>query len=70
MVIIAIAIAAFMMFGPKPEPHPRYNTVELMHKAQKDINSLTPDERRVYNRITRSTDSPSKFKPAPPAAPK
>jgi len=67
VVALAVVIAAYVVFGPKPEPHVRYNSAELMHKAQKDINSLTPDERRVYDHITHADAAPPKFNAPPPA---
>ena len=66
VVVVAVAIAAFIMFGPKPEPHARYNTADLMLKAQKNINSLTPDERSVYNHITHADGTAPQFH-TPPA---
>lgn len=67
VVVVVVAVAAFIMFGPKPEPHARYNTAELMLKAQKNINSLTPDERSVYDHITHADRPGPQFQP-PPAA--
>jgi len=67
VVTLIVAIVAFVVFGPKPEPHVRYNTADLMHKAQKDINSLTPDERRVYDHITHADIKTPKFNVPSPA---
>lgn len=61
LVVVAVAVAAYIMFGPQPEPHGRYNTAELVQKAQKNINSLTPDERRVYDHITHADGTAPKF---------
>ena len=66
IVVLAIGIVAFMVFGPKPEPHARYNSAMLIQKGQKDINSLTPDERRVYDHIMQREGGAPQFKGAPP----
>ena len=67
IVVAAVGFAAFRTFGPQPEPHPRYNSADLIRRGQKDPNSLTPDERRVYNHITHSIGGPQSNAGAPTA---
>jgi len=70
VVLAGIGFTAFRMFGPQPEPHPRYNTADLIRKGQKDPNSLTADERRVYDHITHSLGGGPVSKSGAPVAQK
>lgn len=51
VVIVALIGAAFVTFGPKPEPQVRYSPAQLLRAGRQTPGSMTPDQKRVYDRL-------------------